>query len=388
MDELKIYIDLKPLSDDDIKANSFALSDLWMVKGQDNKIFGPFDTVGLRDYAQKHQDLFDETSVYNLESEKWFATFSSGYFQRRKPSLVSAQNLIKNNEFYLLFNGQKDGPHTKDKIQELLDEGSILPSSQISLDSGHSWIKIYEHHSFDRRSQKTNQELPFVPAKDVLEKISKTKSKVIATKETEDAIVGLAFIGHGNDKGQTIPTDADAEQDNIENLHDTNTHYKYSTAKKISAGVFLSLTVGIISFYQLNKSDIKEFKAAIREAKTSKPGINNRQRAARKPASVNKFVNKRKKYKPITKIKRIQPKRFKKPTNRFVETHKKDIFKEEIETLDINDPEVQEELTRQLAGEYNELDGEDSDSRDQDLLDEEEEIFDDNERLEHNSDDY
>jgi hypothetical protein len=387
MDEVKLNIDLKPLSDDEIKANNFTLADLWMVKDQVNKIYGPFDTTTLRDYAQNFDDLFEETSVYNLETEKWFATFSSGHFQRRKPTLVPAQNLVKNSDFYLLIDGQKNGPHSKDKIQELLTVGTILPSSQISVDSGHTWIKIYEHHSFDRRSQRTNQELPFVPPKDILERINKTKSKFANKQETEDAIVGLAFIGHGNDKGQTISSELDSEHDSVGIDHLVHSSSKHSSFKKIGIPTLLFLLVGVISFYQFNKSDINELKTAIREAKTSKPGINNKRRSARKPASVNSFVNKTKRYKPIKKIKRIQPKRFKRPVKRFVETHKKDIFEDEIETLDINDPEVQEELTRQLAGEYNELDGEEEDSRDEDLNGDSGE-FDEDELIEHHSEDY
>ena len=75
MDELKKKIDLKPLTDQQIKERSVSLTDLWMVRTESEEILGPFDTESLKTYTGNHQHLFENTQVYNLESEKWFETF-------------------------------------------------------------------------------------------------------------------------------------------------------------------------------------------------------------------------------------------------------------------------------------------------------------------------
>lgn len=389
MDELKIYIDLKPLSDDEIKINNFTLTDLWMVKDPNNKIYGPYDTHSLRKYAQRYEALFENTKVYNLDNEQWLETFNTGHFQRRKPALVKAQSLLKKDEYFLLLNGQKDGPHTQKQVQALLDGGHILPSVQISLDSGDSWIKLFEHHQFDRRTKKSNQELPFVPTKDILDHIAQTKNRVKKTNETQDAIAGLAFIGHGNDSGQTVPKDEN--QGDIGNEHIIAK--KNSPIGRFSAASFMLIALSFIGYYQFNKSEVQDIKKAVREARTSERGINNNQRAQRKPASVKTYKDKTLNHKPIERIRRVAPKRFeRKPAQKpkeivRPETQKDERYDDEVEMLDINDPEVQEEITRQLAGEYNELDGEEPELEGE-YLEDEDELFDSEMRVEHSSEDY
>ena len=360
MDELKLNIDLKPLNDDQIKEHKFTLNDLWMIQNKDNQIFGPFDTKSLRTYAIKYDYLFESTKVYNLDSETWSDTFSLPQFQRRKPRLVSASELNSNDQYYLLINGQKDGPHTAQQVQMLLDHGEILPSTEISLDNGKTWLQVHATSHFDRRNTKTNQELPFVPTQDILKQLDKTKKRISQIKETEDAIVGLAFIGHGNDKGQTLPAE---KHDNNEFADSFPVPEKRSFFKsRLFASLFsLALIAGIFAYNSSNH--INDIKDSIREAKTDTKGINDASRSSRKPASINKF--KRNNDRPVKRIKKIIPKKYVKPKfQEFEENAKADIFEQDIENLDINDPEIQEELTRQLAGEYNELDGEEVDELD------------------------
>jgi hypothetical protein len=114
----------------------------------------------------------------------------------------------------------------------------------------------------------------------------------------------------------------------------------------------------------------------IKGAKTDVKSINNSQRAAtRKPAATTRRV----KPKKITKRlpKRIAPKRYNPDPQRRrtnARAKRKDVFEQDIEKLDINDPEVQEELTRQLAGEY-EMDGEVNEEEAEEFLDEREDGY-------------
>ena len=390
MKELKTSIDLKALADEEIQSKSIPLNNLWMVKDHLNKIFGPFDTASLRDFSIENQHLFENSFLYNLESEKWSEFFAVSQFQRRRPKLVSKDSITKTNQFFLMTEGQKDGPYSTDEIKSFLTDGKIITTDQLSINGGKTWIKVYEHHEFDRRAQRSNQELPFVPNQEILEKINITKNSIEKIKETEDAIVGLAMIG-SESKESKIDTDFDFSD---------SQHKSHQTSKvKIYASLAsMCMTFIIIGILQYHGDDISSFNQALNEVKSSRKSIDNSERQVRKPASVENFVNKKLKYKPIKKIKRIKPKRFvrRTPPKRIIETHKKDIFPEEVESLDINDPEVQEELTRQLAGEYNELDGEpepyDEIDEDEAFPEDEAELepYDDRreERVDHSEDDY
>ncbi|MFT6631960.1 MAG: hypothetical protein ACJAS4_001922 [Bacteriovoracaceae bacterium] len=378
MDELKKIIDLKSLSDQEIKDRSISLSDLWMVKDEHDKIFGPYDTESLKVYTGNHHHLFENSQTYNLEDEKWSETFSIPHFQRRKPALVSAQNLIANAEFYVLINDQQNGPYRKDEVQAFLNNGNITPSTLISLDKGESWIKLYEHHVFDRRTKKSNQELPFRPAPEILEHMAKTKDEILKAKEQEEAIIELAFIGHNktvapkvkNQKSIGITKKEYSKKESVEDNASTN-------KKKFLVPAFAMLALCVMVF--AGSALINGFQNTdrnIKEAKTDVKSINNSQRAAtRKPAATTRRV----KPKKITKRlpKRIAPKRYNPDPQRRrtnARAKRKDVFEQDIEKLDINDPEVQEELTRQLAGEY-EMDGEVNEEEAEEFLDEREDGY-------------
>ena len=97
------------------------------------------------------------------------------------------------------------------------------------------------------------------------------------------------------------------------------------------------------------------------ETKTSKNGIDNSERQItkkkriRRPASIPrqnqpklKPINRMRKMK-APRVMRARPKRYvRKPALKV----RKEVFENDIENIDIDDPEVQEELSRQLAGEY------------------------------------
>ncbi|MAX67830.1 MAG: DUF4339 domain-containing protein [Bacteriovoracaceae bacterium] len=390
MDELKKKIDLKPLTDQQIKERSVSLTDLWMVRTESEEILGPFDTESLKTYTGNHQHLFENTQVYNLESEKWFETFKVSYFQRRKPAFMSAQNLIKSDEFYIMINGQKNGPYHKNEVQAFLKNGQISPSSQVSLDKGESWIKLYEHHAFDRREKKSNQELPFTPAPELLEKMAKTKEDILKAKQQEDAIIELAYIGHSKNT-----SDSTTKKTKTTLTEDNNTP---KSKLKSYVTVFATMTLIIFAttvFIQSTNESQKRI-----EAKTDPKSIDNSNRNLRKPASVEtkqppKTKVQHKRIKPVTR-KRVEPKRYRptvtrpsppkrerrsrtsSPRSRRVERNidYANTVDQTEERIDINDPEIQREITRELSGEYD-LDGE--------LLDEQEvpeEYFDDEEILE------
>jgi len=356
MDELKKSIDLIPISDENIKEKNFTLKDLWMVKDDNNKIHGPFDTYSLREYSHRYDYLFEHCKLYNLKDEKWFEMFSNNIFQRRKPKLISGQNTNLEHDFYVLINGQKSGPYTTEQMQHMLDTGEILPSTQISLDLCASWIKLYEHHAFDRRTKKTNEQLPYRPESKILEEINHKKEKLFKkNKDEQDALIDLAFIGHHKDKDNATRTFKVDSENIIQEIES-----KPIITKKLLAYCFSSLAIiGLISHFAFQLANDSE--TSIPEAYTESKSINNTDRSvqnrvpastvkspiAEKPRQQRKFNNTRNEELP----KRYIPKKSK-PTS-----YRRKIPRQNVEKLDINDPEVQEEITRQLSGEYD-LDGE------------------------------
>lgn len=379
MDELKSTIDLKPLTDEMIEVEGFTLEQLWMIKTSDNEIFGPYDTQSLKDYSKKYQYLFDETLVCNLANKKWVSFFSVKLFQRRKPRLVSDQNLLNVDEFILIKEGQKIGPFKQEEVQDMLDKGDILPSIQASLNKGKTWIKLYEYHAFDRRTLKSTEQLPFNPDEKTLTQVNLkeliNKDKV----ETQDALADLAFIGQGNDKDSDIPL---PEQ----KVKKAKKSAKFNMPAIIAASLLL-VGGGFFFFQQESSMTNRSF-----QAKTEKVGIENSSRdmGKRAPASVKK--NTRKIIPKTRSFKRNDNKGFTRKAPKLIRENqlsKKELL--DTEMLDINDPVIQEELTRQLAGEY-ELDGEiadPNDAPDPAFEDIEEELpYNEEERIEHTTDDY
>ena len=216
-------IHLNPISDEDIAQQNISLSDLWMIQMPDNSIYGPFTTVALKDYSAKNIKQFDDAHCYNLQSEQWKSFYNTTHFQRRQPRLVPSQSLISNDNFHVLSNGKKHGPYSLNTLREMVQASEVSLNTQVSVDDGQSWIKLYEHHEFDRRTRKAARDsLPFVPQEEIFKNIEqstqKSLQKMKKRKDEEDALVGLAFIGHGNDKGQIL--DSQTKKSSQQNMVD------------------------------------------------------------------------------------------------------------------------------------------------------------------------
>ncbi len=154
-----LEIDLKPLGKD-ADPKKFPEIYLWLVKIGDH-IQGPFDLKSLQDYAFRNPTRFEQAFASNLRDNQWLPFFEHSYFQRR--SSVRSRSL-KNKEleekqklqdrFYLLVKGQKIGPFGQADIRSMIASKRLTMTDLVSIDDGHSWIKIYKHSAFDRRSQK------------------------------------------------------------------------------------------------------------------------------------------------------------------------------------------------------------------------------------------
>ena len=364
---------LKPLSDHDIERQSLSLSDLWMVQFDPENVHGPFSTEMLRQDSGENPEIYERCIVYNLVTEEWKNFYKLTDFQRRLPKLVPAQNLVKNETFLVLSQGQKLGPFNLEELKEKIQKKEVALNQEMSVDEGKSWIKIYEHHAFDRRARNSQEELPFQPAQDLFKKADgkiALKTKIFEIKKEESsALSGLAFIGRGNDKGQTF-----AEIKVHKGASELNQSAKGSMASakwKLSAGIGCVLLALLavkgsfeekkeqLSLGEAKETDVVRINNSDRSIPTKKPS-----QVERRPAQAEaRRIGAPKRYQaPARKpaVRRIPPRpsprraatrpapvRQPEPKHRRI-THSH----EDFENLDIEDPRVREELSRELAGDY------------------------------------
>lgn len=333
------HIKLDILTEDEITTQEHTLDGLWMLQYED-KTKGPFSTLQLRKYSAEHQEMFDAIQATNLLKNKFTAFYQNIEFQRRKPKLIQASSLVSDENFFVLIHGQKQGPFTLEEVKSKSDSKEIRLSSLVSTDKGHTWIKLYEHHEFDRRNRNVDSILPFSPEESFIheavvlgrESIKNAKKK----QAEEDAIVGLAFLSHG--------------KEHAINAHDVKSNtwspksstkrkfgFKYATAFMVSA---LVITTTLLN----SNTDTNSLNKTV---KTTKRAINNTRRQPKRfLASVKeeKTVKEVKKYVPLPKkniVKRpkVEPKRYirkaaKKAPRRI--THFADEFEDSEENFDNN----------------------------------------------------
>ena len=340
MKKLEPLKTLSPLSEDYIAEHSLELFDLWIIKDTEDSKWGPFETEDLREISARFEDLFQTYKAFNLATEKESPFFKNTKFQRRKPKLVSIQDIEKDHNFLILVSGIKKGPYNLEEIRNQILSSQISLNALASIDKGKSWIKLYEYHEFDRRLFKKKEELPFAPDEQVLGKTNidiKTLKARQKSKEEEDAIVGLAFIGHGNDKGQKIKPISTKEKEIVSmstaiEQEDTSIiqkiRFKYIAVSAIATFIIFT---GLNTFNSSSHIPLQN-KQAIQRVK--KPiEINSKKIQARKPARAIKA----KKYQPIqqerkTRKKKISSAARKKPAKIYREVHSDDDF--EVHTIE------------------------------------------------------
>lgn len=153
-----------------------------------NKSKGIFWQVEIKDYLKEYPHLFDEPIIVRSKgSQEACALPEYPLFQRRKPQLIP-DNVTIPNDLYLLLNGQKVGPLTKEQIFEKLDTHEVMHHQLISIDNGVTFKKIHLIKEFDRRGVIEKDHLPPLPTQSL-------GYTAIHEKGAElDALAGLAFI--------------------------------------------------------------------------------------------------------------------------------------------------------------------------------------------------
>jgi len=238
------------LSEEQVSTGQFPRDEIFEVQVE-SKIIGPFWQEDLKDFLGDANLYKDGTLVKSLEEGDWKEVYSHPFFQRRRPSLVSTENMSTTEEdYYILKDGQKDGPYDKEKINSMVEAMELLLTDFVSIDEGQSWGKLYDHDEFDRRI-KGHDQLPTSPDNHIFNNSIYDADKAIAQAEMvaqeTDAIVGLAYIGHLNEGKRKVHIEEVKQQENL------NSQQSPSSSKNFVLFSILSLSIiGAIFFsYQL-----------------------------------------------------------------------------------------------------------------------------------------
>ncbi len=344
-------LNIEPLSPEFIAEHKVELFDTWMIKDDKGNSFGPFQTDTLRETAAVDQDFFESVTAFNYATEKEKPFYQNTKFQRRKPKLVSLQGVESTDEFYLLIKGVKKGPYSLAEVKEMAQKREIALNIMASMDKGQSWIKLFEHHEFDRRLLKNKEELPFSPNESELSKVP--QNKVNKSNEADEALVGLAFIGRGNDRGQKIKPISSTSTNEAPTSTQHSVSFTFSKRAKIGSAIAAMLVMVMVGFNTMNSTFDKTPETY---SKAQAPKVNNSvvtkvekvQPVQRKPAQAIQA----KKYQPIKKKRIYKPTRNTsppRPVEVYREVHTDD---ERYDTVDLDDPRQKEDLTRSLAGDF------------------------------------
>jgi hypothetical protein len=157
---------------------------------------GYISLYDLKAYIFEHEEEAGNYSIRNIESNDWSYIYEHPYFQRRKPHLVSADTLnsVDEETIYILHKGQKAGPFNKSEISEKLEDKHILLTDLVSLNAGHTWIKLYQVEGFDRRNLKESEQLPGMPSMEIVGQ--NTEGPNVLPGETTDGMISLAYLGN------------------------------------------------------------------------------------------------------------------------------------------------------------------------------------------------
>lgn len=340
MDGQENSLNLRPLTDEDIDQLGLSLADVWMLKTPSGNSAGPYSTDMLQKDSKRRPAYYEECEVHNLITEQARPFYKVAEFQRRRPKLVPAQNLIKSDSFLVISRGAKTGPFSLEQLKRKIADNEVSLNQEVSVDEGKTWIKLYEHHAFDRRAKGAHQELPFQPSTEIFQQAEdQTSSKVLSlrsNKNDSEIINDLAGIN------REIPA-SDEKRPSV----------SAKSKIKASAAVILIAAAagGAILQGPWSKQDSRLGEVPAHDSKIiNNTGRNLKTKApvkhARDRMPASEHAQRPKRYVAPAKTAESPKRSPKRAKDR--ESHSY----EDFESLNMEDPQVREELARELAGDF------------------------------------
>lgn len=392
--------ELRPLSEEEISRRNLEDSEIWYL--MINEIpHGPYDLYDLKFYLENNENFDSETLASNQQDSEWQPIYKFPIFSRRKPQLANkkTEEELMPEVFYLIINGQVDGPFEQDQISQRLDQKELLFTDQISIDGGTTWRKVHEMAFFERRHL-SEQSLPFMPDETNFEESTKRIFQLLSKKDKNEALYNIVKI-HNNHTGETELL----EEQGISNQSgtDQNEETEISVSKpKSNSKLYIVIIISLLAAYIMYsmRSTPTDINEPIKKSKNvTNKKIKPKNTKKKRPSSVRK----RKPGSKLSKISRSKIRRDAQASKVKIEIRKKENKKKNFEDTSTysefhsqtegNAPKKKEEdseddLQDSIASEISEerpSDGYEEELRfdDEGLLGENE--FDNNDRLDENS---
>lgn len=290
----ELLVNLPIISEEEVQARNIALNQLWLVQVED-KLFGPFEQFELRNCVFEDAIVFEDAKVCNIEDETWMSIFKARAFQRRKPQLVSQEDLTQQQHFHIIVNGHKEGPFGLEELQAKFEAEEIKLTDSISTDNGHNWTKLYLHPEFNRRDDMSAEDLPFG---------AREANNIKLNQPEHDAheLAGLVYLNHKNEK--------DFKDLDIEKSYRFYKENSESMNNWAIASIAAFCLVAIGSFYFLQSSSTQDKLAKIGK-KAIKRSVASTQAKDKGPKKVFKPVRNNVVTKPVVRrnvVNRSRPK--------------------------------------------------------------------------------
>ena len=174
---------------------------IFEIKDIENNSLGFISSYDLKSFIIEHGEESVEYNVKNLDSNQWVSIFSHPSFQRRRPQLVTPVVLDPDldpgaPEYYILKNGQKDGPYEKNDLLNKLEQKQILLTDMVTMNGGLTWLKLFQVDNFERRVLKESDQLPGIPDQAV-EGSSHSVAPSIPSSQTITNLANLSSLMRG-----------------------------------------------------------------------------------------------------------------------------------------------------------------------------------------------
>jgi hypothetical protein len=261
------------LTQEQIDSGQYPMNEIFEVSFEGQE-FGPIWQQDIKEFLQRTNQFNEETKVKAIESDDWVSLFEHPIFQRRRPQLVSTHSLDnEETTFQILIDGQIQGPFTLFEISAMVKTNEVLLTDEVSIDNGQSWGHLYEIEEFDRRSLKSNEELPAIPQEQILNTHVQTN-----VDEKTNLIAGLAYIG--NLKAGKAKQAALKEEGNKQNeSEEYDFQAEESKRSYVWPGLFLLSVIGLSYLFMTWNSSPSKVEKEVVDSSTETKNVVKKSRA-------------------------------------------------------------------------------------------------------------
>lgn len=271
-------IDLKPLTNEVIHKMGYSTHDLWVVKYKE-EVFGPFEVDSLKHYATENESLFQECLASRMDTNDWHAFYSYAQFTEIGEHAVAHQTQIE--KFWILQNGQKQGPLSRFDIQKKLEMNIIGFNELVSFDEGHSWHKFYEVQMF-QELLKNADSLPTTPSDIELSYAREEIAEGIGQSQTTETLNGVAALAYLGNKKEGPQLNLDEIDLKLLNQTEVSRSLKWAVPAMVAG---LVVVVGLVTVISNKNGEPEQFAVSDKNQEVIEPsGMQTKQTRIQRPS--------------------------------------------------------------------------------------------------------